>query len=159
MHLALLLAIFAYPLLELALLIRAGQLWGLLAVLTIILATGALGVAILRRQGFRTAEKLQAELKAGQTPLATLADSGMIFAAGALLVSPGLIGDAAGLLLLIAPVRMLIRKAIASKIETTTTVVVETSTRRQEQGARSQPGDPPVIEGEWERIDEKPPKR
>lgn len=105
MRLALLLVFVAYPLLELALLIRAGQMWGFWAVLGTIIGTGVLGVAILRRQGFRVAEKIAAELNAGRAPVAPLADSGLVFAAGSLLVAPGLIGDALGLVLLVPGVR------------------------------------------------------
>ena len=112
MRLALLLAFVAYPLLELALLIRAGQAIEFWPVLALIIGTGLLDMAILRRQGFKVIEKVSAALDEGREPVAPLADSALIFAAGSLLVSPGLIGDALGLLLLIPQLRQLIRHNI-----------------------------------------------
>ncbi len=154
MRLALLLVFVAYPLLELALLIRAGQAWGFWPVLGAMVGTGLLGVAILRRQGFKVAEKLSAELDAGRTPVAPLADSGLVFAAGAFLVSPGLIGDALGLLLLLPPVRALVRNSLAARLAGSSTVVVRRSTTRWRRSKPPHQDQPPVIEGEWERLDD-----
>jgi UPF0716 protein FxsA len=158
MRLALLLVFVAYPLLELALLIRAGQMWGFWAVLGTIIGTGVLGVAILRRQGFRVAEKIAAELNAGRAPVAPLADSGLVFAAGSLLVAPGLIGDALGLVLLVPGVRALVRHWFAARVFGSTTVVVSTSRRGHERQTGERREDPPVIEGDWERLDDDPPR-
>jgi UPF0716 protein FxsA len=157
MRLALLLAFVAYPLLELALLIRAGQAIGFWPVLALIIGTGLLGVAILRRQGFRVIEKVSAALDEGREPVAPLADSALIFAAGSLLVSPGLIGDALGLLLLIPQLRQLIRHSISARILGSSTLVVRrsrTSTTTGEPRPPSGPGK--IIEGDWERLDEDP---
>ena len=114
MRLALLLVFVAYPLLELALLIRAGQAIGFWPVLAIINGTGLLGVAILRRQGFKVVEKVSAALEEGREPVAPLADSALVFAAGSMLISPGLVGDTMGLLLLIPQLRHLIRHTISA---------------------------------------------
>ncbi len=153
MRFALLLVFVAYPLIELALLIRAGQAWGVWPVLGAIIGTALLGVAILRRQGFKAAEKISAELRAGRAPVAPLADSGLVLAAGACLISPGLIGDSLGLLLLIPPVRTRIRHALASRIMGSSTVIVRrTTVERSPDGA-------PTIEGEWKRLDDEPGNR
>lgn len=154
MRLALLLVFVAYPLLELALLIRAGQSWGFWPVLGVIIGTGVLGAAILRRQGFKVAEKLSADLNAGRAPIAPLADSGLIFAAGAFLMSPGLIGDALGLLLMLPPIRALVRSALAARLGDSSTVVVRRSSMRRWRSKPAKPDEPPVIEGEWERVDD-----
>ena len=158
MRLAFLFLFLAFPLLELALLIRAGQSWGFWPILGVIVGTGLLGTAILRRQGFRVAEKVAAELNAGRAPVAPLADSGLVFAAGALLLSPGLIGDALGLLLLVPGVRTLSGKWLAAQLFGNATVVVATSTTRTDRGDGSRREVPPVIEGDWERLDDDPPR-
>lgn len=158
MRLALLLVFVAYPLLELALLIRAGQMWGFWPVLGMIIGTGVLGVAILRRQGFRVAEKIAAELNAGRAPVTPLADSGLVFAAGSFLIAPGLVGDALGLILLVPGIRAWVRHWFAARVLGSTTVVVSTSTRGRDRKAGERPDDPPVIEGDWERLDEDPPR-
>jgi UPF0716 protein FxsA len=153
MRFALLLVFVAYPLLELALLIRAGQAWGFWPVLGVIIGTGLLGVAILRRQGFKVAEKISAELNAGRAPVAPLADSGLVFAAGAFLMSPGLIGDTLGLVLLISPVRTLIRHALAARLTGSSSVIVRRSTVRRDNE------DTTTIEGDWKRLDDDPGNR
>jgi UPF0716 protein FxsA len=153
MRFALLLVFVAYPLLELALLIRAGQAWGFWPVLGVIIGTGLLGVAILRRQGFKVAEKISAELNAGRAPVAPLADSGLVFAAGAFLMSPGLIGDTLGLVLLIPPVRTLIRHALAARLTGSSSVIVRRSTVRRDNK------DTTTIEGDWKRLDDDPGNR
>lgn len=160
MRFAVLLLFVAYPLLELALLIRAGQAWGFWPVLGTIIGTGLLGVALIRRQGFKVAEKISAELNAGREPIAPLADSGLVLAAGALLISPGLIGDALGLLLLIPPVRTLIRHGLAARFVGSSTVVVRRSSMRRRASEQPKADDePPVIEGDWERLDDEPGNR
>jgi UPF0716 protein FxsA len=160
MRLALLFAFVAYPLLELALLIRAGQALGFWPVLGLIVGTGLLGVAILRRQGFKVIEKVSAALDEGREPVAPLADSALLFAAGSLLISPGPIGDALGLLLLIPQLRRLIRHTISARVLGSSTVVVRrsrSSTTTGDPRTSSAPGK--IIEGEWERLDEDPRNR
>jgi UPF0716 protein FxsA len=154
MRLALLLVFVAYPLLELALLIRAGQAWGFWPVLGTIIGTGLLGAAVLRRQGFKVAEKLSQDLNAGRAPVAPLADGGLVFAAGAFLMSPGLIGDALGLLLLLPPVRVLVRRALAARLDGSSTFEVRRTNMRWRRRQPPKPNEPPVIEGEWERLDD-----
>ena len=157
MRLALLLVFVAYPLLELALLIRAGQAIGFWPVLAIIIGTGLLGVAILRRQGFKVVEKVSAALEEGREPVAPLADSALVFAAGSMLISPGLVGDTMGLLLLIPQLRHLIRHTISARVLGSSTIVVRrsrTSATTAEPRPPSGPGK--IIEGEWERLDEDP---
>lgn len=157
MRLALLLAFVAYPLLELALLIRAGQAIGFWPVLALIIGTGLLGVAILRRQGFRVIEKVSAALDEGREPVAHLADSALVFAAGSLLVSPGLIGDIIGLLLLIPQLRQLIRHSISARIFGSSTLVVRRSRSSMTTDETRPPSGPgKIIEGEWERLDDDP---
>ena len=159
MRIALLLVFVAYPLLELALLIRAGQALGFWPVLGLILGTGLLGVAILRRQGFKVVEKVSAALNEGREPVAPLADSALVFAAGSFLVSPGLIGDAAGLLLLIPYVRGVIRHSISARVLGSSSVIVRRSRTTTTHEPRPPSGPGTIIEGEWERIDEDPRER
>ena len=85
-----------FPLLELVLLVLAGRAFGGLAVLLWILFTGAVGLAVLQRAGWR-----RGGMSAGVSPAAQLADGMMLGSAGFLLFLPGLITDALGLLLLL----------------------------------------------------------
>jgi UPF0716 protein FxsA len=55
----------------------------------------------------RAMQQFRAEMDAGQTPQMPFLDGLLLFVGGILLILPGLIGDAVGLLLLIPPVRCL----------------------------------------------------
>ena len=59
------------------------------------------GAALARHQGLRTLARINTELSAGRMPTAELADGLLILLAGAVLLTPGFLTDALGLLLLI----------------------------------------------------------
>jgi UPF0716 protein FxsA len=110
------------PLVELYLLIRIGGLIGAGPTVLLVLGTGAAGAWLARREGFRSWIAVQHEMAAGRLPAAELLHALLIVIAGALLVTPGVFTDAAGLLMLFRPVRTsLIRRVqgrINRKIET-----------------------------------------
>jgi UPF0716 protein FxsA len=101
MRLALLLLVAAVPLVELALLIRVGQTIGLWPILAIVVGTTLAGAAILRGRGLTVVTRVLDAIEEGSTPIAPAIDGFLLVAAGVLLITPGLIADAIGLLLLI----------------------------------------------------------
>jgi UPF0716 protein FxsA len=158
MWIALFLIFVAVPLLELALLIKLGQLIGFWPTIAIVVATAAFGTAILHHQGFAALRRAAASLNQGKPPVEPVLDGFMLMLAGTLLVAPGLITDCAGLLLLIPPLRKAIadwglkRMLAAGTIHTTTW---RTEERRSTHGPRPSDAGGPVIDGEFERLDEK----
>jgi UPF0716 protein FxsA len=94
-----------------------------------------------------------------------LVDGGFLVLAGMLLVAPGLIADTLGVLLLIPPFRRLTARWSLSIFMGAKNVHFEVWTRgprtgQTRDGARPDPrGDGPVIEGEFEELDETPPGR
>ena len=99
------LGLLALPLLEIALLIRAGQTLGLWPMMAIIVGTGMLGITVLVRQRFAVVSGVMNAVNEGKPPLAPVLDGAFLVLAGGLLFSPGLLCDAAGLLLLVPPIR------------------------------------------------------
>jgi UPF0716 protein FxsA len=95
----------AVPLLELALLIKVGQSIGFWPTMAIIVLTAGLGVAVMQSHGIKTMQRLQAALADDKTPVPSVVDGTFVMFAGLLLISPGLITDVLGLLLLIPPLR------------------------------------------------------
>lgn len=156
MRLPIVLLFLAWPLLELALLIRTGQAIGVWPTLGIVVGTAILGVLVLRRQGNRMLSRLQEALAAGRAPAddGTLAAGPMVVLAALLLILPGLITDAMGLLLLIPGIRRLVARRIGRTVMEAENVHIEVVTRERH---RTGPGrDGRVIEGEFERLDERP---
>ncbi len=109
LFLRLLLLFTIIPLLELTLLIEIGQRIGVLNTVAIVLLTGVAGAALARSQGFGIFNRIQMELSRGQVPGDSLIDGAMILAGALLLLTPGLITDAFGFLLLLPPTRQVLR--------------------------------------------------
>ncbi|MDH3734458.1 MAG: FxsA family protein, partial [Gemmatimonadota bacterium] len=99
------------PIAELALLIRIGGYIGLGPTLGLVIATGAAGAWLARREGLRSWLAVQGELATGRVPGEELGHGVLILMAGIVLLTPGVITDVMGIALLLRPVRTaLIRK-------------------------------------------------
>lgn len=108
-----LLALFVLvPLIELALLIQLGRLVGLWPTLGLIVGTGFLGAWLTRRQGLDALRRMQEELRQQRVPAGPLLDGILILLAGAVLLTPGLLTDVAGFLLLVPACRRLFRDRV-----------------------------------------------
>jgi UPF0716 protein FxsA len=124
------------PLVELYLLIRLGEQIGVGATVAIVIGTGVLGAGLTRLQGLRVLRELRERIEAGQLPTDALIDGLLILIAGAVLLTPGLITDACGFLLLTPQVRATVRHAIVrtlrSRIAGDGPVVLDARWRREE---------------------------
>lgn len=102
------------PAAELLLLIYLGKIMGFWPTAVLILSTGVLGAWLARREGFRVLGQIQAEMGQGRMPARQLFEGLMVLVAGAFLLTPGLLTDLTGFLLLIPPVREAIVVRIAA---------------------------------------------
>jgi len=93
------------PIAELSLLIRIGGLIGLGPTLGLVVATGAAGAWLSRREGLKSWLTVQRELAAGRLPGEEMVHAVLILVAGIVLLTPGVLTDALGIVLLIRPVR------------------------------------------------------
>ena len=93
------------PVVELALLIQIGGLLGLGPTLLLVMGTGFAGAWLARREGLRAWLAVRDELQGGALPGESLVHALLILAAGVVLITPGVLTDIAGILLLIPPVR------------------------------------------------------
>ncbi len=116
MFFRLLLLFTTIPLIELALLVEIGQHLGAPATVALVLFTGVLGAGLAKSQGVKTLARLQAELQQGRMPTDALLDGLMIFVAGAVLLTPGLLTDVFGFLLLVPAGRGVVRRAVAKRL-------------------------------------------
>ena len=101
----LLLLFIIVPLVEFYLLYTLAVHTSFLFTLGVVIFTGMLGAWLAKREGYRTWSKIHEELGRGQMPSSALLDALMIFVAGALLVTPGVLTDLFGFSLLMPPCR------------------------------------------------------
>ena len=104
------------PIVELAVVIQVGQALGVLETVGLLLLVSFVGAWLVRREGLGAWRRFREQLRAGRPPAKELADGVMILVAGALLMTPGFVSDVLGILLLIPPVRAVIRSAALRRI-------------------------------------------
>ena len=109
-------------LLELTLLIPLGQALGLPVTLAIVLGTAIFGASLAKRQGVAIWSRIQKELSQGGLPGDSLLDGLAVLIAGAFLLTPGVLTDVAGIMLLVPvtrkPVKALVKKYAKEKLDT-----------------------------------------
>ena len=135
----------ALPLIEIGLFVTVGAAIGLWGTLAWVLGTGFAGVAIIRAQGMRGMVDLRREADLMRNPLSPLAHGALKVLAGMMLILPGFLTDAVGLLLLIAPLRSLLIGALAARI-------VAAGQRVEPRGAVRRESQSEVIDAEYTVI-------
>lgn len=93
------------PALEIALLVKVGGAIGAGWTFLLVVATGIAGAAIARHQGVAALQEVQGAMSSGRRIGRAMASAAMVLVGAVLLVTPGFVTDAAGLLLLIPVVR------------------------------------------------------
>jgi UPF0716 protein FxsA len=109
----LLLLFICVPILEIWLLIRIGQAIEAGPTIALVILTGVLGAALARREGARTLLRIRETMARGEVPALAMVEGVMIFAAGLLLVTPGVITDCVGFATLVPPVRRWMARKLA----------------------------------------------
>src|SRR5581483_5241707 len=103
---ALLVALFiAVPLVEIAVIIQVGSWLGVVDTLGLLVVISVLGAWLVKRQRGGLLRRVQGGLAAGRVPASALVDGALLLVAGTMLLLPGFLTDAVGLLLLLPPVR------------------------------------------------------
>ncbi len=145
MALILFLLFLLTPLIEIAVFIEVGSLIGLWPTLGVVILTAVLGAALWRAQGLSTWARAQETLRAGELPVREVTDGAFLLVAGALLLTPGLVTDAIGFLLLVPPLRRWLAQVVFRHLRARMDVHV---VRPQDPGAG------PTIEGDARERDD-----
>ncbi len=116
MFLRLFLLFTLVPFIELILLIKLGEMHGWPFTIALILLTGIIGTMLVRWQGFMIMQRIREEMSQGKPPTDSLMDGAMLLIAGALLITPGILTDMVGFLLLWPLFRSLVRTALRQTI-------------------------------------------
>ncbi|MDD2665568.1 MAG: FxsA family protein [Methanocellales archaeon] len=93
------------PITELFLLIEISQRIGTLNVIGLVMFTGIVGAFLAKWQGLSVLRKVKTDLRAGILPTNQMFDGVLILAGGILLITPGVLTDALGFILLIPHTR------------------------------------------------------
>lgn len=104
------------PPLELYLLLRLANIAGIGTTILIVVSTAIIGSMLARQQGTLAWWRFRDALAHGRMPSNEIADGLMVIFAAALLLTPGLLTDAVGFLLLIPFTRKFIRRGLVSRI-------------------------------------------
>lgn len=110
----LLLLFILVPLVELALLLYLADVSSWQFTLLLVITTGVTGTLLVRSQGWRTWARIREELAAGRVPADSLLDGVLIFVAGALLLTPGILTDLLGMSLLVPWCRNYYRRRLVA---------------------------------------------
>ena len=94
------------PIAELYVIVQVASGFGVLPTLALLVLVSIAGAWLVRQQGLGVLRRLQDQLARGELPTDELVDGGLILFAGALMLTPGFLTDAVGLLLLIPLTRM-----------------------------------------------------
>ena len=117
----LILLLTVVPIVELYLLVKLTQATSFGLTVLVILGTGVVGAFLARMEGLRVLSRIKQDMHEFRLPADNLLDAGMILVAAALLVTPGLLTDTVGFLLLLPLsrgfVRALIKRWIKRRIE------------------------------------------
>ena len=107
----------AMPLIELWVLLVLAARIGWAPTILLVFITGVVGASLARSQGLQTVASIQRDMANGVMPAPRLMDGVMILIAGAMLITPGILTDIIGFLLLVPATRQIIRNYMRLKLE------------------------------------------
>jgi len=105
------------PLIELGILIKIGSHIGAINTISLVLLTAAIGAYMVKMEGIGVLTRIQQNMQDGQFPAEELINGAMILVAGALLLTPGIVTDVIGFLMVIPVSRNALKQVIKRYIE------------------------------------------
>jgi len=144
-----LLALFvAVPLVEIYVIIQVGQAIGAWWTILLLVLDSIFGTWLIRHEGSRAWEALRVALDSGRMPARELADGALILIGGTLMLAPGFVTDAFGVLMILPFTRPAFRRALTGVV---TRRLVVTGIGPITPGGASRPGPGPggpVVRGD-----------
>jgi UPF0716 protein FxsA len=142
----LVIAFIVVPIVEIYVLIQVGQVIGAWWTILLLVADSILGSWLIRREGGRAWRALRFAIESGRMPAKELADGALILVGGTLMLTPGFVTDAFGILLILPFTRPVFRRMLTAVV-TKRMLVVGTGGAgyAQRPGPRSEG---PVVQGD-----------
>ncbi len=148
----LLILFIAVPVFELWLIFRLAALTSWPFTLLVVIGTGILGTAMAKSQGFYIWKRIRESLGRGEIPGNDMIDGVLLLVGGILLITPGIMTDAVGLLMLLPPIRTLVREYLKRRFRGSIRLHTPGFPPNGFQGYKENHGD--VVDVEWEEADD-----
>ena len=116
LRLAMVVAFVGVPLLEIYVLIQVGQVIGPWWTILLLIIASVLGTLLIRREGGRAWRALTEALQTGRMPARELADGALILIGGTLMLAPGFVTDAVGMVLILPVTRPVARRLLTGVV-------------------------------------------
>jgi len=100
------------PIIELFVLIELGKMIGTWNTIFIVVVTGVMGAMLAKSQGLSVLRKIQVDIANGLMPADPLFDGALVLVGGVLLITPGILTDLLGFILLIPLTRAGVKKVL-----------------------------------------------
>jgi len=152
MKLFFLLLFIGVPLAEIAVFIQVGEKIGIGATIGLVILTAIIGVALLKRQGLAALARAQEATDRGELPVESVVDGICLLVAGAFLLTPGLITDTAGFLLLVPGLRQRLARWIFKKIGENGSFEFHSFSKASSRPSSARTPADSVIEAEYEEV-------
>ncbi len=146
MAIILLLVFILVPVIEIGVFIELGGRIGAWPTIGLILLTAVIGTWLIRLQGLSALARAQAALERQELPVGEIFEGLCLLLAGALLLTPGFVTDAAGFVLLAPPVRRLAGQYLWRALERRGGINIHLA------GGRPTSGDGDAIDGEYRDV-------
>jgi UPF0716 protein FxsA len=104
------------PFAEIYVLLQVGHAIGILNTLALLILVSVVGAWLAKREGLGVLRRMQAAVNAGRVPGTELVDGFLILLAAALMLTPGFLTDILAILLLLPPVRAVVRRELRRRL-------------------------------------------
>ena len=106
------------PIIELYIIVQVAQTTGVFNSIALLILVSLIGAWLVKAEGTGVLKKIRQQLMNAEMPDKEIVDGGLILLAGALMLTPGFLTDAFGLLLLFPVTRPIFRTLIIRKVKT-----------------------------------------
>ncbi len=100
------------PLAEIFVLIKVGQVVGVVETIGLLILISVAGAWLAKREGLGVYRRFRQQVEQGRVPGTEILDGVLVILAGAMLLTPGFLTDLMALLLLLPPVRASVRSGL-----------------------------------------------
>lgn len=104
------------PFAEIYVLLQVGHTIGVVNTLGLLVLVSVVGAWLAKREGLGVLRRMQRSIDSGRVPGTELVDGFLILLAGALMLTPGFLTDILAILLLLPPIRAVVRRELRRRV-------------------------------------------